>query len=219
YTSDVDTTKAGVYKVVYEVVGSNGKLVTKTISVTVLSNEKPVITGADDIEIEFGSSFDARKDVKATDYEDLDLTEKIVVTGDVNTSVPGTYEITYSVTDKDGNTTTIIRKVIVKEEDKPVIPEKPEVPETPEVPEIPETPEIPEVPEVPVEPEKPGIEEKPETPNTSDKPNDSEDIIDDSLDSKNELPQTGAAISNIQTSIFAMLSIAIGTLLNRRKRK
>lgn len=218
YTSDVDTTKPGIYKVVYEVVGSNGKLVTKTISVTVLSNEKPIITGADDIEIQFGSSFDARKDVKATDYEDLDLTKKIVVTGDVNTSVPGTYEITYSVTDKDGNTTTIIRKVIVKEEDKPVIPEKPEVPETPEVPEIPETPEI------PVEPEKPGIEEKPETPNTSDKPNDSEDVVGDSLtseneDKKNELPQTGAAISNMQTSIFAMLSIAIGTLLNRRKRK
>ncbi|MGG7058058.1 immunoglobulin-like domain-containing protein [Clostridium tertium] len=218
YTSDVDTTKSGVYKVVYEVVGSNGKLVTKTIAVTVLSNEKPVITGADDIEIEFGSSFDVRKDVKATDYEDSDLTEKIVITGEVNTSVPGTYEITYSVTDKDGNTTTIIRKVIVKQEEKPVIPEKPETPE------VPETPETPEVPEVPVEPENPGIEEKPEAPNTSDKPNDSKDVIDDSLTSedenkKNELPQTGATISNMQTSVFAMLSIAIGTLLSRRKRK
>lgn len=209
YTSDVDTTKAGVYKIVYEVVGSNGKLVTKTISVTVRSNEKSVIKGTDDIEIEFGSSFDVRKGVKATDYEDLDLTEKIVVTGDVNTSVPGTYEITYSVSDKDGNTTTIIRKVIVKEEEKPVIPEKPEVPETPE---------IPEVSEVPVEPENPGIEEKPETPNTSNKPNASEDIIDNSF-LKNELPQTGAVISNIQTSIFAILSIAIGVLLNIRKRE
>lgn len=241
YEGNVDTTKAGVYPITYKVVGSNGVLVTKTISVTVLSNENPVITGADDIEIKFGSNFDARKDVVAMDYEDLDLTDKIVITGEVNTNVSGEYEITYSVTDNDGNTTTIIRKVKVKKQQKPVEPEQkpvlpenpitPEVPSVPENPEVdgdikPETPQIPEKPQTPVNPEKPETEDKPENSVMTEeqvKPDSSENkediVVIESDSNKNELPQTGAAVSSIQTSIFAMLSIAIGTLLKRRKRK
>lgn len=213
----------------------------KTIPITVLSNEKPVIIGADDIEIEFGSNFDARKDVVAMDYEDLDLTDKIVITGEVNTNVSGEYEITYSVTDNDGNTTTIIRKVKVKKQQKPVEPEQkpvlpenpitPEVPSVPENPEVdgdikPETPQIPEKPQTPVNPEKPETEDTPENSVVTEeqvKPDSSENkediVVIESDSNKNELPQTGAAVSSIQTSIFAMLSIAIGTLLKRRKRK
>ena len=50
----------------------------------------------------------------ATDNYDGDITEKVVVSGTVNTSVPGTYTLTYSVTDSYNNTVTATRTVTVK---------------------------------------------------------------------------------------------------------
>lgn len=247
----VDVNTPNIYKVTYKVTDKNGAEVTKTILVTVRSNEKPVITGADNVEIEFNSSFDKKADVTATDYEDKDLTGSIVITGEVNTKVSGKYELKYSVTDSDGNTTTVTRIVIVKEEVKPEQPEVPEVPNVPEEPETPETPEVPNVPEAPETPEVPEVPstpEAPETPNNPEKPalpGETEDIVkpnnpdsginydkednttipgdkvesEDTIISNEKLPQTGAAMSTIQVSLLASLSIAIGTLLNRRKRK
>jgi hypothetical protein len=49
----------------------------------------------------------------ATDYEDGDLTSKIVTTSNVNPSVVGTYTVTYTATDSDGNTKTVTRTVNV----------------------------------------------------------------------------------------------------------
>ena len=60
--------------------------------------------------------------VTATDYEDEDLTASIVVSGEVNTSVAGQYKLIYSVTDNDGNTTTVTRIVTVKKDVKPEVP-------------------------------------------------------------------------------------------------
>ena len=166
----VVTTTPGVYSVTYKVVDKKGLETTKTIVVTVLSNEKPVISGADDIQIEFGSSFDKKSGVTATDYEDKDLTASIVVTGEVNTSVAGQYELIYSVTDSDGNTTIVKRIVTVKEEVKsenpetPVVPEEPSNPDTPEEPVLPEVPSNPETPVVPEEPSNPVVPDEPVLP-------------------------------------------------------
>ena len=157
----VDTNKVGEYKVTYEVTDDDGATVRKTITVKVVSNDKPVISGAEDITIELGSNFDKYAGVTVTDTEDKDIASKLVVTGDVDVNVEGAYEITYSVTDSDGNNTTVIRKVTVEAK----VEEKPEVPgETPDGPG--ENPEVPgETPEVPEEkPEVP--DEKPEIPNS-----------------------------------------------------
>ncbi len=61
--------------------------------------------------------------VSATDNVDGDLTADIVVTGDtVDTAVPGTYTITYNVSDSAGNAATAVtRTVIVTDDDAPVI--------------------------------------------------------------------------------------------------
>ncbi len=76
----------------------------------------PTISGANDKSINPDSSFDPMEGVTATDIEDGDFTaEQIRVTGSVDTSTPGTYELTYSVTDTDGNTTTITRIITVTE--------------------------------------------------------------------------------------------------------
>ncbi|MFR3072326.1 MAG: immunoglobulin-like domain-containing protein, partial [Paeniclostridium sp.] len=113
----VNTNKVGTYKVVYEVTDSQGAKVTKTITVNVKSNDKPVISGANNISIIEGTKFDPMKGVTATDTEDGNISKDIKVTGTVDTNKPGKYELTYTVTDKDGNTTTVKRIVIVNQKE------------------------------------------------------------------------------------------------------
>lgn len=55
----------------------------------------------------------------ATDDIDGDLTSKIEITGTVDISKAGTYTITYTVKDSNGNVSTATRKVIVEEIKKP----------------------------------------------------------------------------------------------------
>ncbi len=73
----------------------------------------PVITGAGNVRIAFGSSFDPMAGVSANDPQDGDITSSIRVDGMVNTSQIGSYSLTYTVTDSDGNTTTAKRVVEV----------------------------------------------------------------------------------------------------------
>lgn len=84
-------------------------------------NTPPVII-AENKTIVQGSEFDYRKDVSATDTEDGDLTKEIeVVEETVKIDEPGTYEVTYKVTDKNNQTTTKTITVTVTENKKPVI--------------------------------------------------------------------------------------------------
>ncbi|MBC1813661.1 DUF5011 domain-containing protein [Listeria booriae] len=94
--------------------GPNGKESDPT-NVIVASNQKPVIT-ASDKSIKVGDTFNPLTGVTASDKEDGNLTSKIIVTKNtVNTAKEGTYQVTYSVTDSDKNTTT--KTINVKVED------------------------------------------------------------------------------------------------------
>ncbi len=90
----------------------------KTTDVPATNNESPVITASDKTLLE-GEEFDAKKDVKASDKEDGDLTEKIIIeSNNVDTKKAGIYYITYCVTDKEGATTTKrITVTVLKNED------------------------------------------------------------------------------------------------------
>ena len=105
--NDVDTTKAGKYEVTYKVTDRQGATRTKTITVTVnpkmeVLNEAPTIDAADKT-ITVGDTFDPKAGVTAKDAEDGDLTDKIeVVKNTVDTKKAGEYEVTYKVTDSDG---------------------------------------------------------------------------------------------------------------------
>lgn len=77
-------------------------------------NTAPVINGVMDQAVEAGSEFNALEGVTATDAEDGDITAKIVITstpeltfknGKTVPEKAGSYELTYSVTDKAGETT------------------------------------------------------------------------------------------------------------------
>lgn len=76
-------------------------------------NSQPFIDGVTDMSIEAGSEFDALAGITASDPEDGDLTPKIVISstpelsfsgGKATPEKAGSYELTYSVTDKDGLT-------------------------------------------------------------------------------------------------------------------
>lgn len=74
-------------------------------------NKAPKIT-AEDKTLAVGDTFDAMKDVTATDAEDGDLTDKIVITKNtVDTSKAGKYTVVYEVTDSHG--TRVVRTIYV----------------------------------------------------------------------------------------------------------
>ncbi len=77
-----------------------------------VDNTAPVITitGSNTIEIVKGQTY---TDAGATATDDFDSIVSVITTGTVDTKTLGTYTITYTATDKTGNTATTIRTVTV----------------------------------------------------------------------------------------------------------
>ena len=76
----------------------------------------PVISliGSSSISIERGTTY-SDAGATASDNIDGDITSSITTSGLVDTSTPGTYTITYSVSDAAGNSTSLSRTIIVNE--------------------------------------------------------------------------------------------------------
>ena len=119
--NNVDTSKIGNYEILVEVNDkTNTYRVQKVINVLVKTNDKPIIIGADNIEISLNKVFNPMYGVIATDTEDGVITDKIVVNGFLNVCSVGLYTLTYSVTDSDNNTTIVERKIQVIEKEEVV---------------------------------------------------------------------------------------------------
>lgn len=90
----------GSYRVDLSVTDSFGSTSYGTLFVNVITlpNIAPIIEVKDKTVLQH-STFDPRKDVKASDYEDGDLTESIEVIGAINTAIIGTQTICYQVYD------------------------------------------------------------------------------------------------------------------------
>ena len=86
------------------------------VKIVVEKNKRPpVIEGIKDIKIHVGESIDLKEGVKATDDIEGDITSRIIINGQVDNQTPGIYEIMYTVSDKDGNTTQQMRTITVIE--------------------------------------------------------------------------------------------------------
>ncbi|WP_336606609.1 M4 family metallopeptidase [Bacillus cereus] len=119
HKGDVDTSKPGKYIVDYSVIDSQGGNATATQTVIVEGNGetadlKPTLTVPVATTITVGDSFDPMAKVKAIDKEDSNLTSKVKIDGEVDTSKAGTYVLTYKVTDSKGNEGTAKQTVTVK---------------------------------------------------------------------------------------------------------
>ena len=114
------------YFITYDVTDAAGnKAVQLLRKITVEAADTPDITapvitlkGESETIVAQGSSY-TDPGINATDDRDGDLTDKVVVAGDqVDTFVPGVYNITYNLTDAAGNQAEeVVRKVTVQAAD------------------------------------------------------------------------------------------------------
>lgn len=112
----VDTSMVGDYTLTYRVTDSAGNTGEASRVVTVVEDAPPVVTliGENPISVQRGGTF-VDPGATASDELDGDLTNQIVVTGAVDTSILGPYTLTYSVTDSGGNVGQATRTVNVTE--------------------------------------------------------------------------------------------------------
>lgn len=64
------------------------------------------IEGAEDVTLNVGAAFDPRQGVTAIDTCGNDISDKLMLNGSYDLGIPGTYSITYTVTDAIGSTDT-----------------------------------------------------------------------------------------------------------------
>jgi subtilisin family serine protease len=125
-TNDVDVNTIGTYTILYNVSdssGNNATEVSRIVEILPPDTEAPVITLSGDatLEIEVGSDY-VDEGATAEDDFDGDISTQIVVENLPDTSVLGTYIITYNVQDAAGNEAQeVIRAVDVVDTTIPVI--------------------------------------------------------------------------------------------------
>lgn len=112
-TIDVDV--AGQYSLLYRVADLKGNESSATLSVTVSDTTAPTVSlnGDATVTLLVGDLYE-ELGATASDSVDCCLDDSIVISGSVDTTIAGTYTITYSATDLSGNTGQSIRTVIVE---------------------------------------------------------------------------------------------------------
>lgn len=112
---NVDMTKSGIYTLTYSTKDADGYVTTKTRKVTVKNDIAPTFTGVKDLVIPVGDP-ENLVESSTMNVSAKDSDGKIVnfsKSGTVDINKVGTYALTYTGTDKDGNTTTITQKITV----------------------------------------------------------------------------------------------------------
>lgn len=109
---NLDTKTIGTYTIVYSI---NNKRVTRTIHVVAKSEFDTTIhlSGDKNIYLKVGDSF-TDPGCTAIDTVDGNLTDKVVVNSNVDTTKKGIYRIVYSVVNSSGITTSETRTIIVE---------------------------------------------------------------------------------------------------------
>ena len=112
-TGFLDIDKIGDYELTYTVTDSAYNTTTAKRMVYIVGDQ-PKITGIEDTTIKLGEKFDPLSGVKAINNTGEDITENLVVRGDVITDLlVEAYKLVYNVTDNYGNSTSAVRIVEV----------------------------------------------------------------------------------------------------------
>lgn len=118
--STVKLDTSGEYEITYKATDAYNQTTEKTIKVTVIKDDAPVIN-AEDKTITQGTKFDPLKDVTAEDKEEGKIEKIEVVKNDVKEKEIGKYEVIYKAVDSYKNETLKTIYVTVVENQKPVI--------------------------------------------------------------------------------------------------
>lgn len=114
-SGDITGVSVGSTTVQISVTNAEGVTTTTNITVTVTNNPPTLTVNPQFIETPVNGPLNIMQGVSATDTEDGTITGNIVTTGSVNTSIAGVYNINYSITDSNNNTTTANRVVLVND--------------------------------------------------------------------------------------------------------
>lgn len=108
--------EAGSYveRIVVEDKYGNRSAVLRVKIVVIENRTPPKIYGADDISISLYDEIDLYKNVRVIDDKDGDITDRLVIRGDVDNGIRGEYIVVYSVKDSNNNETVIERRVYVR---------------------------------------------------------------------------------------------------------
>ena len=119
-SGSVNTSTIGVYELTYTATDNAGNSSSVIRTVNIVDVIAPVVTLNGDaiMNVPFASSY---SDLGALATDDVDEAVSVNMTGSVDTSKIGGYEITYTATDSAGNTTSVIRTVNVVDVTAPVI--------------------------------------------------------------------------------------------------
>jgi len=121
----VDITSVWSYAITYDVTDSNGNVATQvTRTVNIVDTTPPVITlnGSNQVTVPVWGTYSELWATATDNYDTLVPGDIVIDSSSVNTSVLGTYDVSYDVTDSNGNVATqVIREVIVEDTVPPVI--------------------------------------------------------------------------------------------------
>lgn len=126
-SSNLNIKKPGNYIIAYKLKLSSFNYYLFRV-VSVIDNLKPTINllGEDKVILDFNHAY-KEPGFTATDNYDGDITNKVIVKNNVNIKKPGTYKVSYKVSDSNGNFEKKERIVIVKEKTDSVVKETPKI--------------------------------------------------------------------------------------------
>lgn len=110
---NIDIHKIGEYHITVSAIDAYGNQSKKESTLKVVDKTAPTIKNGDDVFITVKDDFQTLEGLKAIDDVDGDCSQLLQVEGTVDTSQKGIYELTYTVSDKAGNTAKKTRKVYV----------------------------------------------------------------------------------------------------------
>ena len=107
-------------RILYQVTDSSGNAVQIERIVPIIDTEPPVITleGEKELHLPAGKVYE-EPGYQAMDSVSGDITERVMIEGEVQWEIPGTYYLTYRVTDDTGKQAKAMRTVIVDPQKKP----------------------------------------------------------------------------------------------------
>lgn len=124
-TNYVDMSQAGIYYVHYDVTDGSGQMAARVTRTVIVSTDitLPVITltGGSPIVHSVLVPFTEPGFTAIDNPGNNNVEDDVIITGNVNVNVIGDYDLTYKVSDVNGNTSSVIRTVQVRDIDAPVI--------------------------------------------------------------------------------------------------
>ena len=120
-TDDINVDVVGTYTVTFKSTDTNGNVATETRSFEVKDTTPPVITPDDENNVYEMEVHTTKPEFKATATDNYDEHVEVVVTDDIDIHTVGTYTVTFTSTDTNGNVATETRNFKVKDTTPPVI--------------------------------------------------------------------------------------------------